>query len=165
MNSSGSSAFAERQDQSNQFDHLQILQPSRSGFDGLSDMEPMLEYAQGRADEHSQRLQQIRPPESKVRSDWTKSELFLEFEEDCCKAYNILRKNGNQLINLFLLMLSAGMPELNYESDIQPMVRRHSLDLTDQQASNLLKKEIVNAMNNKMRRLDNFLHNVKVKYL
>ena len=69
------------------------------------------------------------------------------------------------LINLFLLMLSAGMPELNYESDIQPMVNRLQLDMTEVEASNLFKKEIENAMNNKMRRLDNFFHNIKAKYL
>ena len=129
-------------------------------------MEPMLQYTQEQSDEIQQRIQQMRQTDSKVvRSDWTKSELFLEFEEDCCKAYNILRKNGDQLINLFLLMLSAGMPELNYESDIQPMVRRLSLDLTEQEASNLFKKEIVNAMNNRMRRMDIFFHNVKAKYM
>jgi hypothetical protein len=47
-----------------------------------------------------------------------KSPQFLEFEEDCCRAFNILRKEGNKLINLFLLMLSAGMPELNHEKDL-----------------------------------------------
>lgn len=45
--------------------------------------------------------------------DDKKSWDFLEFEELCCLAYNILRKKGNELINLFLIMLSAGMPELS----------------------------------------------------
>lgn len=56
-----------------------------------------------------------------------KSKDFLRFEEDCCKAYNILRKEGNKLINLFLLMLSAGMPELSVEKDIEFLEKRLNL--------------------------------------
>ena len=69
------------------------------------------------------------------------------------------------MINLFLLMLSAGMPELNFESDIQPMVDRLSLESTEQEASNLFKREIQNAMGNRRRRIDNFFHNFKAKHL
>jgi phosphatidylinositol-4,5-bisphosphate 3-kinase len=38
-----------------------------------------------------------------------KGDLFNEFEEMCCKAYNLIRKYGNFLINIFRLMLSAGI--------------------------------------------------------
>jgi phosphatidylinositol-4,5-bisphosphate 3-kinase len=47
-----------------------------------------------------------------------KTKSFKDFEEKCCVAYNILRKEGKQLINMFLIMLSAGMPELKKEEDI-----------------------------------------------
>jgi len=47
-----------------------------------------------------------------------KSKHFLKFEYYCCRAYNILRDNANILINLFLIMLSAGMPELKYAHEI-----------------------------------------------
>lgn len=59
-----------------------------------------------------------------VTDAYVKSPLFMQFERDCCRAYNILRKPevGNQLINLFLLMMSAGMPELSQESDIKYLV-------------------------------------------
>jgi len=40
------------------------------------------------------------------------TEDFRKFQADCCKAYNLLRHNANKIINLFLIMLSAGMPEL-----------------------------------------------------
>jgi len=56
-----------------------------------------------------------------------KSRAFFKFEEDCCKAYNILRKEGSKLINLFLLMLSAGMPELNHDKDIMHLVKKLNL--------------------------------------
>ena len=39
---------------------------------------------------------------------------FRAFEDYCCKAYNYLRENSKQLLNLFLIMLSAGMPELSH---------------------------------------------------
>lgn len=38
--------------------------------------------------------------------------LFKKFEEYCTQAYNLVRKSGNFIINIFLLMLEAGMPEL-----------------------------------------------------
>mgnify|MGYP006100979871 CR=1 FL=1 len=60
-----------------------------------------------------------------------KTEEFLEFEQDCCDAYNILRKNGSKLINLFLLMLSAGMPELMEDSDIEYLVNKLNLEMTE----------------------------------
>jgi len=60
-----------------------------------------------------------------------KSKQFEDFEEDCCTAYNIIRKEGNILINLFLLMLSAGMPELNKEKDIEFLVERLHFELTE----------------------------------
>ena len=58
-------------------------------------------------------------------------------------------------------MLSAGMPELNKEKDIEFLVERLHFELTEQEASKLFKKEIIKAMNNKMRRFDNVAHNIK----
>lgn len=45
--------------------------------------------------------------------------LFKKFESHCTEAYNLIRKHGNFLINIFLLMISAGMPELQNPSDIE----------------------------------------------
>lgn len=94
-----------------------------------------------------------------------KSKEFKIFEEDCCKAYNILRKEGNKLINLFLLMLSAGMPELNHEDDIMHLVKKLNLGKSEQEASIIFRKEIQNAMNSTSRRFDNLAHNIKAVYL
>ena len=60
-----------------------------------------------------------------------KTEFFREFEDCCCKAYNILRREGHRLINMFLIMLSAGMPELKSEKNIEYMVRKLRLNYTD----------------------------------
>jgi phosphatidylinositol kinase/protein kinase (PI-3 family) len=60
-----------------------------------------------------------------------KSKNFRDFEEMCCQAYNILRSQGHQLINMFLIMLSAGMPELKEEDDLQYLVNRLDLNISE----------------------------------
>lgn len=47
---------------------------------------------------------------------------YSDFEDKCCKAYNLIRKHGNFFVNIFRMMLSAGMPELQRESDIEYLV-------------------------------------------
>lgn len=56
--------------------------------------------------------------DSDIMDDSMKSRSFRDFEEKCCQSYNILRKDGHQLINMFLIMLSAGMPELKQDQDV-----------------------------------------------
>jgi len=102
--------------------------------------------------------------DSEMIDDALKSRSFKEFEDKCCQAYNILRKEGHQLINMFLIMLSAGMPELKRDDDIQYMVNRLDLGISEQEASNKFKKEIQKAMQTYSRRFDNFIHNIKAKY-
>jgi phosphatidylinositol-4,5-bisphosphate 3-kinase len=80
--------------------------------------------------------------DSDIMDDSMKSRSFLDFEEKCCTAYNILRKDGHQLINMFLIMLSAGMPELKQDQDVQFLVNRLDLGISEQEASNKFKKEI-----------------------
>ena len=86
------------------------------------------------------------------------SELFKDY---CCKAYNYIRKHGKRLINLFMLMTSAGMPELKNKDDIKYLREMLSLKLTEMEADTKFTLEIKNALNNTFRRLDNLLHNVK----
>lgn len=83
---------------------------------------------------------------------------FQQFVDLCCQAYNILRKNGSFLMNLFVLMVPAGMPELLEAEDISYMREMLSLDLTDTEASEKFKKEINNCLSNTFRRVDNTIH-------
>ena len=92
-----------------------------------------------------------------------KSNSFKLFEKKCCQAHKILRQNGDQLIMLFQIMLSAGMPELNHEDNIKKMVERLHLEMTDREASKHFKIQIWRAMNTFSRRIDNTFHNVKHK--
>jgi phosphatidylinositol-4,5-bisphosphate 3-kinase len=84
----------------------------------------------------------ISQDDSDIMDDSMKSRSFRDFEEKCCQAYNILRKDGHQLINMFLIMLSAGMPELKQDQDVQFLVNRLDLGISEQEASNKFKKEI-----------------------
>ena len=43
-------------------------------------------------------------------------------------------------------MLSAGMPELNHEKDIEFLVKKLNFGMTEQEANKLFKKEIINAI-------------------
>ena len=38
---------------------------------------------------------------------------FHDFVDLCCKGFNLVRKNGNLLLNLFALMASSGIPGSN----------------------------------------------------
>ncbi|KAL4490435.1 hypothetical protein ABPG72_002645 [Tetrahymena utriculariae] len=84
--------------------------------------------------------------------------LFRKFEEYCTQAYNLVRKSGNFIINIFLLMLEAGMPELQSPQDIEYLRNQLSINLTEQEATNKFKKEITDSLNSLFRRIDNFFH-------
>mmetsp|Transcript_21393 Transcript_21393/g.34853 ORF Transcript_21393/g.34853 Transcript_21393/m.34853 type:complete len:940 (+) Transcript_21393:3108-5927(+) len=86
---------------------------------------------------------------------------YKNFVQICCKAYNILRHNGNELINLFRLMIPAGMPELVCDQDIQYMCQKLCMDKTDAEASESFKREINNSLSDTYRRVDNLIHNIK----
>jgi phosphatidylinositol-4,5-bisphosphate 3-kinase len=83
---------------------------------------------------------------------------FQIFKDYCCKAFNYVRKQGKRLINLFLLMISAGMPELKNRDDIKYLREMLSMRLTEKEASSKFIAEIENALNNYFRSIDNAIH-------
>ena len=100
-------------------------------------------------------------PHPNVVVDEYKTANYFYFEELCCKAYNILRANANQLINLFLIMLSAGMPELKHKEEIEALVKKLDLNLSEREAAKKFQQEITTAINTFSRRVDNLFHNYK----
>ena len=50
--------------------------------------------------------------------NYKKSPQFAKFKDLCSRAFEILRVNSNPLEVLFVLMVSAGMPELMAPNDI-----------------------------------------------
>ncbi|KAH7815910.1 putative phosphoinositide 3kinase family, accessory domain [Monocercomonoides exilis] len=61
---------------------------------------------------------------------------YVLFVDLAKKAYNVLRKHANLLINLFTMMLSTGIPELKEEKDVQYIQKQLSLNKTDEEAGN-----------------------------
>lgn len=88
---------------------------------------------------------------------------FTHFQNLCCAGYNCVRKYGHKLINIFLIMLSAGIPELTSEQDIEFLRNRLSMNQTDDEASEKFKQEIDVALDTFYRRIDNMFHNIRVK--
>ena len=80
-----------------------------------------------------------------------------------------MRKEGFKLINMFLLMMSAGMPELNTEQDIEYMVKKLQFEKSEQEAAKNFRKELQErnlkcyeyVLNTWFRRWDNLAHNFK----
>ena len=72
---------------------------------------------------------------------------FLKFEQDCCDAFNIVRKNGQLLMNLLLLMLSSGLPELQSQKDVSHLRKTLVLEKTQEEASSFYKEKIIESLN------------------
>ena len=63
------------------------------------------------------------------------SDKFKYFVRLCCRAYNIARMNGNLFLNLFSMMLSTGIPELQSEDDLLYLRDAIACELTDLEAA------------------------------
>lgn len=88
----------------------------------------------------------------------TGSEDFKKFSDLCGRAYNVLRSKGDLFINLFKLMLSTGIPELQSADDIVYMRNRLLLGHTEQEAYEHFSEEILSALRNKRLQLNNWIH-------
>lgn len=58
----------------------------------------------------------------------------LRFQRICEQAYMIIRSQGALLIRLFMMMLSAGIPQLTNVSDVDYLKDTLALDLTEEEA-------------------------------
>lgn len=86
------------------------------------------------------------------------SPLFKEFEQLCCKAYNLLRKHSNLLITLFSLMLQCGIPELETDHDITYLQEKLMIGATDEEAAQRFIFEIRNALNTRTVQINDAVH-------
>uniref|UniRef100_A0AAY4D9X5 phosphatidylinositol-4,5-bisphosphate 3-kinase n=1 Tax=Denticeps clupeoides TaxID=299321 RepID=A0AAY4D9X5_9TELE len=62
------------------------------------------------------------------------TEKFGSFRQYCEEAYLVLRRNGNLIITLFALMLTAGLPELTSVKDIQYLKDSLALGKSEEEA-------------------------------
>lgn len=83
---------------------------------------------------------------------------FFEFVGLCCDAYNVLRNHASMFINLFAMMLSTGIPELQEVEDISYLRDAFSLDLTADQAREKFTDLIYEALDTKTTLLNNAIH-------
>lgn len=86
--------------------------------------------------------------------------LFNHFLDLCDRALCILRRHAPVLVNLFLLMVPAGMPELASREDINYLREMLAPTETDEQAKVRFRKEIETALNSTYKRFDNTVHNI-----
>mmetsp|Transcript_28899 Transcript_28899/g.57767 ORF Transcript_28899/g.57767 Transcript_28899/m.57767 type:complete len:1105 (+) Transcript_28899:72-3386(+) len=86
---------------------------------------------------------------------------FPEFEQMCCQSYNVLREHSNLLINLFILVTPAAMPELVEKEDVTYLKEMLSCELSKEQADKKFKQEIAKSLRTVSRRFDNWIHNMK----
>ena len=84
------------------------------------------------------------------------------FKTACVKAYNILRHNAQRLINMFIIMSTAGMPELCSMNDVKYAKKMLKLDMpNDEDAGNYFVGLIKQSKNDRFRLIDNIFHYYK----
>jgi len=83
---------------------------------------------------------------------------FNKFVELCCNSYNILRKNANLFINLFVMMVSTGIPELKNVEDIYYLRDAFSLNSTEEQAKEKFTALIYESLTTKTTQVNNAIH-------
>ena len=88
----------------------------------------------------------------------TSDDRFRTFCQLCCRAYNILRRHGDMFINLFKLMISTGIPELQKEEDIDWLRDRLMLGSSDEEAARHFEKQIHVSLKTKRTQINNFIH-------
>jgi len=93
--------------------------------------------------------------------NYKKSNLFKQFLKLCSEAFKYLRLNSIVLENMFILMVSAGMPELLLEKDIHYLRDKLAIGLPEKKADETLHAEINKSLDSTYRRIDNMIHNFK----
>ena len=86
------------------------------------------------------------------------SEMFECFVAVCGRAYNIVRRNAHEFINLFQLMLSTGIPELQKAEDINWLRECMLTGRTDEQAAEHFRKLIFTSLKTRTTQLNNAVH-------
>jgi len=75
-----------------------------------------------------------------------KSQRWIDFKEHCKKAYLIVRRRANLLINLLNMMLSTGIPELQSHDDVAYLRNTLCLEIEEEKAGEEFMREIEQAL-------------------
>ena len=87
-----------------------------------------------------------------------KGEGFKQFEDVCVKAFLILREHAVLFINLFSLMLYAGIPELRRPEDIAYLKDQFLLHLSAEDAGKTFRSWIYESLYCKTTQINNAIH-------
>jgi phosphatidylinositol 3-kinase len=82
----------------------------------------------------------------KYGPDGKENKEYEDFKKYCYNAFLHLRRHANLILNLFSLMVDANIPDIALEPDktVKKLIDRFKLDVSDEQASGALLKEIEN---------------------
>eukprot|EP01118_Nematostelium_gracile_P017566 TRINITY_DN7550_c0_g1_i4.p1 TRINITY_DN7550_c0_g1~~TRINITY_DN7550_c0_g1_i4.p1 ORF type:complete len:699 (-),score=182.45 TRINITY_DN7550_c0_g1_i4:111-2207(-) len=83
---------------------------------------------------------------------------FERYVQTCKTAYNILRKKSTLFINLFEMMLSTGIPELQRVEDIYYIRDAFLLGKTDEESASRFEKNIYIALNTVTTQINDMIH-------
>ncbi|MFH4977267.1 hypothetical protein AB6A40_003976 [Gnathostoma spinigerum] len=89
------------------------------------------------------------------------SKEWKDFRGFCFSAFNILRRHANLILNLFSLMLDAGIPDIAIEKDkaVQKVEQRFHLEMTEEMADQHIQMLIDESVNAKMPIIVDLVHN------
>jgi hypothetical protein len=90
----------------------------------------------------------------------TKSSRYAHFVDLCLKGYNSLRRHTYLFIRLFLMMLSAGLPQFTDERELSYLYKSLSMGLSEQGAADKFTKLIDESRKTTTTLVNNFFHNL-----
>ncbi|XP_060064523.1 phosphatidylinositol 4-phosphate 3-kinase C2 domain-containing subunit beta-like, partial [Ylistrum balloti] len=88
-----------------------------------------------------------------------RSDRFQNFIDQCCQAFNIIRKNANLFLNLFALMTRAGIPGVS-ENSAMYIQKALLPKQTDAQASAIFTRMIEDSLKSVFTPINFFIHNL-----
>lgn len=86
------------------------------------------------------------------------AEPFKKFQKLSAQAFNILRKHGNMIMTLFVLMLATGIPELQTVDDVLWLRKCLALHLNEEAATALFYEKITQAATNTRAMINDLVH-------
>ena len=96
-------------------------------------------------------------------TDKCEGEQYEKFLRICFQCYNILRANAKLLVNLFVLMVPAGIPELRDAHNVEYLVDQLQLKMTIEEAEGAFEEQLVNALNTTSKKWDDWFHEMAHK--